>query len=64
MLVVAHDELLTIWLSDKSLNTLEEEPSAYNALKLTEKLLKTKLFKSICHNLNLIQYQKQILKAV
>jgi len=34
------DNLLTIWLSDKLLDTLSEEPSAYNALKLTEKRLK------------------------
>jgi transcriptional regulator with XRE-family HTH domain len=39
---VPHDELLTIWLSDKLLNTLEEEPFAYNVLKLTERRLKTK----------------------
>jgi transcriptional regulator with XRE-family HTH domain len=42
VLKVANDELLTIWLSDKLLNTLKQEPSAYNALKLTEKRLKTK----------------------
>jgi len=42
VLKVSNDELLTIWLSDKLLNTLEQEPSAYNALKLTEKRLKTK----------------------
>ena len=42
VLKVPHDELLTIWLSDKLLNTLEEEPSAYNVLKLTERRLKTK----------------------
>lgn len=42
VLKVANDELLTIWLSDKLLITLEQEPSAYNALKLTEKRLKTK----------------------
>ena len=42
VLKVAHDELLTIWLSDKLLITLEEEPSAYNVLKLTERRLKTK----------------------
>lgn len=41
-LKVAHDELLTIWLSDKLLNALIEEPSAYNVLKLTESRLKTK----------------------
>lgn len=39
---VADEELLTIWLSDKLLSTLGEEPSAYNALKLTEKRLKVK----------------------
>ena len=42
VLKVANDELLTIWLSDKLVNTLEQEPSAYNALKLTEKRLKSK----------------------
>ncbi len=42
VLKVANDELLTIWLSDKLLNTLEQEPSAFNALKLTEKRLKSK----------------------
>ena len=42
VLNVPYDELLTIWLSDKLLNTLEEEPFAYNVLKLTEKRLKTK----------------------
>jgi len=42
-LKVPNDELLTIWLSDKLLNTLEEEPSAYKALKLTEKRLLTKV---------------------
>ena len=42
VLKVAKDELLTIWLSDKLLTTLEQEPSAYNALKLTEQRLKTK----------------------
>jgi transcriptional regulator with XRE-family HTH domain len=41
-LEVQEDELLTIWLSDKLLITLEEEPSAQDALKLTEKRLKTK----------------------
>ena len=40
VLKVANDELLTIWLSDKLLITLEQEPTAYNALKLTEKRLK------------------------
>ena len=40
ILMVANDELLTIWLSDKLLNTLEKEPTAYNALKLTAIRLK------------------------
>ena len=39
---VDSDLLLTIWLSDKLLITIEEEPSAFNALKLTEKRLKTR----------------------
>jgi hypothetical protein len=39
VLKVPQDELLTIWLSDKLLITLEQEPSAHNALKLTEKRL-------------------------
>jgi transcriptional regulator with XRE-family HTH domain len=43
VLKVANEELLTIWLSDKLLNTLEQEPTAYNALKLTEKRLKSKV---------------------
>lgn len=43
VLDVSNDELLTIWLSDKLLMTLEQEPSAYNALKLTEKRLRTKV---------------------
>ncbi len=43
VLNVANDELLTIWLSDKLMNTLEKEPSAYNALKLTEQRLKIKI---------------------
>ena len=42
VLKVDYDKLLTIWLSDKLLITLEEEPSAYNVLKLTEKRLKIK----------------------
>ncbi len=32
-------ELLTLWLSDKLLETLHEESEAYKALKLTEKRL-------------------------
>jgi transcriptional regulator with XRE-family HTH domain len=42
VLKVAYEELLIIWLSDKLLNTIEQEPTAYNVLKLTEKRLKTK----------------------
>lgn len=42
VLRVPQDELLTIWLSDKLLITLEQEPAAHNALKLTEKRLKIK----------------------
>ena len=30
-------ELMTLWLSDKILETLNKESEAYNALKLTEK---------------------------
>ncbi len=33
-------ELITLWLSDKILETLNEESEAYNALKLTEKRIK------------------------
>lgn len=33
-------ELMTLWLSDKILETLNEESEAYNALKLTEKRIK------------------------
>jgi transcriptional regulator with XRE-family HTH domain len=36
---VSKDELLTIWLADKLLNTLQQEPSAYKALRLTEQRL-------------------------
>ena len=39
VLNVSKDELLTIWLSDKLLNTLQQEPSAYKALRLTEQRL-------------------------
>lgn len=42
VLKVAYDELLTIWLTDKLLNTLEQVPSSYNILKMIEKRLKTK----------------------
>ena len=40
VLNIPMDELLTIWLSDKLLITLDQEPAAHNALKLTEKRLK------------------------
>lgn len=33
-------ELMILWLSDKILETLNEEVEAYNALKLTEKRIK------------------------
>jgi transcriptional regulator with XRE-family HTH domain len=33
-------DLLTLWLSDKIVETLNEESEAYGALKLTEKRLK------------------------
>ena len=36
-------ELMTLWLSDKILETLNDESEAYNALKMTEKRLKNKL---------------------
>lgn len=35
-------ELMTLWLSDKIVETLNEESEAYGALKLTEKRLKGK----------------------
>ncbi len=41
-LEVGKSELLTLWLSDKLLETLNEESEAYNALKLTEKRIKHK----------------------
>ena len=41
-LEVGKNELLTLWLSDKLLDTLNEESEAYNALKLTEKRMKQK----------------------
>ncbi len=41
-LEVGKNELLTLWLSDKLLDTLYEESEAYNALKLTEKRMKQK----------------------
>ena len=37
---VGQNELLTLWLSDKLLETLNEESESYNALKLTEKRIK------------------------
>lgn len=37
---VKNKELLTLWLSDKILETLEEETEAIAALKLTEKRIK------------------------
>jgi hypothetical protein len=37
---VGQNELLTLWLSDKILETLNKESEAYNALKLTEKRIK------------------------
>ncbi len=40
VLNIPEDELLTIWLSDKLLITLDQEPAAHNALRLTEKRLK------------------------
>jgi transcriptional regulator with XRE-family HTH domain len=42
MLEAGKNELLTLWLSDKLLETLNEESEAYNALKLTEKRMKQK----------------------
>jgi len=35
-------ELMTLWLSDKIVETLKQESEAYGALKLTEKRLKEK----------------------
>lgn len=43
VLNIPQDDLITIWLSDKLLFTLEQEPAAQSALKLTEKRLKTKV---------------------
>lgn len=42
VLEVPNNELLTVWLSDKIVNTIEGESSAFNALKLTEERLKLK----------------------
>jgi HTH-type transcriptional regulator, competence development regulator len=40
LLNVESDELLILWLSDKIVDMLEEEPLAYKALKNSEKRLK------------------------
>lgn len=37
MLGVEEEQLMVIWLSDKIMNIVEEEPAAYKALKKTEK---------------------------
>lgn len=37
MLEVEEERLMVIWLSDKIMNIVEEEPAAYKALKKTEK---------------------------
>lgn len=37
MLEVEEEQLMVIWLSDKIMNIVEEEPAAYKALKKTEK---------------------------
>ncbi|APU97164.1 transcriptional regulator [Sphingobacterium sp. B29] len=42
LLEINPDELLVIWLSDKIVDMLEEEPLAYKALKNSEKRLKNK----------------------
>lgn len=42
LLEINPDELLVIWLSDKIMDMLEEEPLAYKALKNSEKRLKNK----------------------
>jgi transcriptional regulator with XRE-family HTH domain len=39
-LEVDQNELVTLWLSDRLLDTLQEESVAYDALKLTEKRIK------------------------
>lgn len=36
-LEVEEEQLMVIWLSDKIMNIVEEEPAAYKALKKTEK---------------------------
>jgi len=42
LLEINPDELLVLWLSDKIVDMLEEEPLAYKALKNSEKRLKNK----------------------
>ena len=37
LLEVEEERLMVIWLSDKIMNIVEEEPAAYKALKKTEK---------------------------
>ncbi|MBE0663982.1 MAG: helix-turn-helix transcriptional regulator [Bacteroidales bacterium] len=39
---VDQSELMTLWLSDRLMDTLNEESEAYNALKLTEKRIRKK----------------------
>lgn len=39
-LETSEKDLMTLWLSDKIIETLNDESEAYNALKLTEKRLK------------------------
>jgi transcriptional regulator with XRE-family HTH domain len=42
LLEINPDELLVIWLSDKIVDMLQEEPLAYKVLKNSEKRLKNK----------------------
>lgn len=42
VLDVEADELLVVWLSDKVVEILEEEPLAYKALKKSEKRIQNK----------------------
>lgn len=42
LLKIEVDELTVLWLSDKIVHMLEEEPLAYKALKNSEKRLKNK----------------------
>lgn len=42
LLKIEVDELMVLWLSDKIVDMLEEEPLAYKALKNSEKRLKNK----------------------